>query len=280
MSQQENPYQAPTDLDQRQNNRSISWKSFWILNIGIFLALATVILISFAWDAFEHIQRTNQLGNRYVSYDHQYEVRPFAGLVVLAVVFGIPNLLFFAMQMLKRSSPRTSSGTEMEKPIAEIRKRPSVTSILAVTLLIGMLALISIACLQFFVSSLRLNGILVMISLMGLIALPIILAASEFVIFVVPSGENFEATRQLIVFGRVLAERSFSELADIYWKKSEYGESGKIHYHVYGRSYWEPENFSTATDVMITGGFWHLISLKKKEVESLRTAFQNSRSAV
>ena len=95
MNLAENPYQPPDKPEQIRVPKAINWRLFWLLNIGLVGALVTLILAAFLWSRFEQAQVEQQLGGRYATYDHEYEVHvyPINGLIILALVFAVPNLV-------------------------------------------------------------------------------------------------------------------------------------------------------------------------------------------
>ncbi len=72
------------------------------LNITIAAALGTLVLISFLWAKYEQAQAAQQVGRRYASYDHEYHFYPINGLILLALVFVIPNVVLLILQSRRR----------------------------------------------------------------------------------------------------------------------------------------------------------------------------------
>ena len=100
MPNRENPYQPPTASERLPRNTRVNWKQFGWLNISIGAALVVWVLASFLWAQYEQYQVEQQLGRRYASYDHEYEHHfyPMNGLILLALVFAIPNLALLIVQ--------------------------------------------------------------------------------------------------------------------------------------------------------------------------------------
>ena len=97
-----NPYQPPTDSEPLLAQRAISGKLFVWLNIAIAATLAILVLFAFLWAKYDEAQMAQQLGNRYVIYDHEYHVYPVNGIILLALVFGIPNVILLIVKFTRR----------------------------------------------------------------------------------------------------------------------------------------------------------------------------------
>ena len=65
--------------------------------------LVAMVGVSFLWSRIELWQMETQLGRRYATYDHEYTTHfdPFAGLILIATIFAVANLVYFA---IKRSN--------------------------------------------------------------------------------------------------------------------------------------------------------------------------------
>jgi len=105
MNHSENPFQPPTNPGQKSTGMAINWGAFWLLNIGIVIALAAFILISLAPVYYADQQ---QLGRRYATYDHEitHHIYPTGALIALFLILAITNFLFFATQILRRKNSR------------------------------------------------------------------------------------------------------------------------------------------------------------------------------
>jgi len=97
-----NPYQPPTDSEPLLVQRAISGKLFVWLNIAIAATLAILVLFAFLWAKYDEARMAQQLGNRYVTYDHEYHVYPVSGIILLALVFGIPNVILLIVKFTRR----------------------------------------------------------------------------------------------------------------------------------------------------------------------------------
>ena len=150
----------------------------------------------------------------------------------------------------------------------DIKKVPSFATIVLAPIFFAMLWLAFMFVLQFVVSLPRLNGWLITIGLVVFAALPVLLWNSELRIVVEHEESGYRAFRQMYVFDRKLAERTYSGLEHVYWRKLDYPDSNGIQYHIYGRS-------ASVNDVLIAGGAWLLVSLKKTDVERFHEAFRS-----
>lgn len=161
----------------------------------------------------------------------------------------------------------------------EIRKRPSGGTIICIPLFVGLLSLAFLFVLQFAVSSPGLNGWLILVAIATALILPLALLFSDFYIQIERTGEKFDASRQLKIFGYQLAERKLLAVDDVYWKKTPHVEHGSGQYHLYARLRGNPDDLESVHEELLSGGFWHLISLSKDDVEEFRTALEELRNA-
>ena len=106
MPNRQNPYHPPTNSESLPTKTSLDWKPFVWLNIANAVALAVVVLISFLWAKYEQAQLAQKLGRRYASYDHEYQIYPINGLILLALIFTIPNVVLFIVQFIRRVNAR------------------------------------------------------------------------------------------------------------------------------------------------------------------------------
>ncbi len=102
MPNRENPYQTPADSGRLLINNRVDWKQFGWLNFAIATALGVLILASFLWSRYQWYRLEQQLGSRYVSYDHEYHFYPINGLIFVATVFAIPNIVLLIIQFRRR----------------------------------------------------------------------------------------------------------------------------------------------------------------------------------
>ena len=97
MKESENPYHPPVGAERRLG---FSWRWLVILNVAIVSSIGILISASLLWAKYTEAQVDRQIGRRYASYDAEFEVvfDPTAGLVLLALVFAIPNAIFIIAQ--------------------------------------------------------------------------------------------------------------------------------------------------------------------------------------
>ncbi|MFT5303851.1 MAG: hypothetical protein ACI87E_002093 [Mariniblastus sp.] len=101
-----NPYRSPRDHKLSSSNKKVDWKSLALLNIATAGILATLILSSFLWNQYERAARQEVLGRRYAVYDVEHNFNVGNGLIMLAVVFAVANVVFFAVHFSQRLSER------------------------------------------------------------------------------------------------------------------------------------------------------------------------------
>ena len=164
------------------------------------------------------------------------------------------------------------------KQSCEIRKRPSLPVVVCTPIILAMLGMWFLLTFQFFVSSVTINGWLVLVFVVGILLSPAMLFWSEFLINVEGDGKTFRASRQVNVFGFKLAQRSVADVNDVFWRKESHVESTGVQYHVYAKSQSKPGEVQS-NEVRLSGGFWHLISLTEDDVASLRKAFRDLQNA-
>lgn len=160
----------------------------------------------------------------------------------------------------------------------EIRKRPSFWTIVGVPIFLSMISLAYLLILQFFVSSIILNGWLISLFSLGILLSPLVLLLSEFRIGIEVDGKGYRACRELLILNRKMSERCFEGVSDIYWKKHQSVESTQPQYHIYARISVTPDSTDSVCEELLSGGFWYLLSLKADEVASLRTSFRELRA--
>ena len=166
------------------------------------------------------------------------------------------------------------------KKLCELRKRPTLLAAIGVPFLAAIIWLLFVVALNAFVSIEWLNGWLVIAAAVLFLSAPILLWSTEIYISVEPEKNQFRINRQILIFGKPIAKRSMNAIDDVYWQEDRTGESGGIHYHIYGRSQPERGNIESVRDVSILGGLGLLVSLDRNDVDEFRKDFCNLRSAV
>ncbi len=105
MRNSENPYTPPSGFELLSRKWKVNWKLFVVLNVAIALAVAVLVLTSIAWANYSETQLHQELGRRYASYDREYVFYPLNGLIMLAAIFAIPNIVFFIVQSWRQVPP-------------------------------------------------------------------------------------------------------------------------------------------------------------------------------
>ena len=101
MNQHKNPYQSPkSDSDEPTIVRSLKWRGVVKFNCMVAATLVAMVGVSFLWSRIELWQMEAQLGRHYATYDHEYTTHfdPFAGLILIATIFTVANLVYFAIE--------------------------------------------------------------------------------------------------------------------------------------------------------------------------------------
>ena len=160
--------------------------------------------------------------------------------------------------------------------ICEIRKRPSFWAIAGAMFLVVIFGSVLIFAMSFAKTPLWLNGLVIWTLVVTFLLAPLILWQAELSITIEPAHKGFLAIRRLFVFKACVGKRCFDELDDVFWKKHEHVEDDGVKYHVYGR-YSVNDDLETARDVLISGGFWHLVSPNQNEVDQLRSCVRELR---
>ena len=155
----------------------------------------------------------------------------------------------------------------------EFTKRPSVLTVLATPLFLGILFLLFMLVLNHIVSSPLLNGVLVSTAVVAAAAAPVVLLGLRVRISIEGSKPKYSLYRTIAIFGRVVTRQLIARVDDVFWKR-HYGESGGMWYEIYGRIRPENGGLEDIRDVPVLG-FWSLIvTLKKPDVDAFRTAFR------
>lgn len=117
MTNHQNPYQTPTEPAVLPARTGVSWKSFVRLNVAVAIALGVLVLVSLAWAKYEQFQMSQRVG-RYTTYDHEYHFYPMRGLILLALIFAIPNIALLVVKFSRgrqSDEPRSLGSTDQQR---------------------------------------------------------------------------------------------------------------------------------------------------------------------
>ena len=98
MKESENPYHPPVAA---KRVLGFNWKWLGLLNLAIICSIGALIFCSMLWAKYTEAQIEQQIGRRYASYDAEFVavIDPIVGLILLFLVFAIPNAIFIAAQV-------------------------------------------------------------------------------------------------------------------------------------------------------------------------------------
>ena len=104
MKDSENPYLSPVGAERVEG---FNWKWLGLLNLAIVSSIGALIFCSLLWAKYSEAQIEQEIGRRYTSYDAEYSVviDPIAGLILLVLVFAIPNAIFAITQFRSPEGP-------------------------------------------------------------------------------------------------------------------------------------------------------------------------------
>ena len=100
MPNSKNPYQS-LKTPPVPKNKKTPWVSFTKLNITIATTLPIILLLSFLWADYQANLLEQRL-ERYATYDHEYHFNPIGGVILLVLIFAIPNIALLALKLSTR----------------------------------------------------------------------------------------------------------------------------------------------------------------------------------